>query len=384
MEKMIVNLQDVDITDTAMFAEYSDGKEQLKFELEHRQLIRAYLPPEIKARNEALSAALQKMDQTQLRSKAGELVKAQGMEQKYGDLIDHMAAKNNGDFNRFNAMWSPLLWQAREDNSQAKVSVGKENMLAYDLDFIMAESLQSLYASEDPRAEYHDWIDRQKKIEVDIYTDGTTEDEIVARNTFISFLDDRETELKRVIFLYAGAAFNPNSRQQAVAQEKLKFLTFKLSELRRLRERTANTKSQADEKEYFDKKERQQQREAVAATAGFVALGMTAEMVSLGNRRLSEQNDTASLEHGIGESFVRLRPETRTIEQAQQKIETARQNRTQMAAMFAAMRNGMSKEEWLEQQKNNSPLREAVREKVRSLHGFYAKEFKEYTDSRSA
>lgn len=385
MEKMIVNLQDVDVTSSPMFEEYVDYKDQLNFELSNRQLIRTYLPPEIKARDDAIANSMNQMDPSQLKAKADTLIKAQGLDQKYNDLLEHMAAKNSNNFQQYNSLWSPMLWQSREDQSRAKVSVGKQTMDAFDLDYLIAESLQHLYSEEDPRAEYHDWIERQKKIEVDIYTDGTTEEEIVARNTFISFLDDRETEIKRVMSLYSGAAFNSNSRQQSAAQEKLKFLSFKLSELRRLRERTQNTKSKADEKEYFDQKERQQQRDAVAATAGFVAVGITAEMMSLGDRRLREQNDTAALEHGIGESFVRLRPETRTIEQAQDKIVSAKQNRDQMMAMFQAMRNGISKEKWLEmQQHKDLQLSEETRKNVRSIRGFTANEFREYTNSRSA
>ena len=70
--------------------------------------------------------------------------------------------------------------------------------------------------------------------------------------------------------LYSGVAFNPNSAQQRAAQEKLKFLTFKLSELRRLRERTQNLKSHADQKKELSLNRRRIRR-TVAYASDFVA-----------------------------------------------------------------------------------------------------------------
>lgn len=385
MENMIINLQDVDISQMREFEEYADFKEQLGFELDNRPFAHTYLPPDIKVRNEALSNSLAKMNPQDLRQKADELIKAQRLDERRLELVTHMASKQVGDYGRFNAMWSPILWQSLEDRSQAKVNVGQQKMDAFDLDFLIAENLQHLYSEEDPRAEYYDWIERQKKIEVDINTCGTTEDEIAQRNTFIAFLDDRETEIKRVISLYSGAAFNPNSRQQAEAQQKLKFLTFKLSELYRLREKTKATKDHADSREYFAKQEQSERQEAVAATAGIATIALVDELASgLGERRLERRGiDTTSLEHGIGESFVRLRPETHTREQAENKISTAVRNREQMLAMLEAMRNGQSKEAW---QRSQTEPRTAddLRNRVQNLRGFTVKRYQEYSNAMSA
>ena len=383
MENMIINLQDIDISRAEEFAEYADFKEQLKFEMDNRPFSRTYLPTEIKARNEALSNSLRKMDAANLKQKADALIKAQQLDNRYQELINHMAAKQTGSYNQFNAMWSPVLWQSLENRSQAKVSVGSQTMDAFDLDYAIAESLQQLYSEEDPKAEYYDWIERQKQIEVDINTNGTTEEEVATRNTFIAFLDDRETEIKRIISLYSGAAFNPHSRQQTEAQQKLKFLTFKLSELYRLRERTKATKDRADSKEYFAEQERRERQAALAATAGITGIALADEVLSLGERRLKEGINTATLEHGIGESFVRLRPETRTREQAENKINTAMRNRNQMAAMLTAMRNGISKDEWLRQQ-DKPAVTNDIRQKVRNLHGFRVADYQEYSNSMSA
>ena len=372
---MIINLNDVDLTGMPEFEEYANFKDALNFELAHRPFAYTYLPPAVKMRDEALTQSMNLLPEDKLKEKADTLIKAQKLDSKHNDLFEHMASKRIGDYNRFSSLWSPILWQAREDSSKTQVSVNGRPVETFDLDYLIAESLQHLYSSEDPRAEYHDWIEHQKKIEVDLITDGATEDEVAARNAFIGFLDDREIELKRVMFLYAGAAFNSNSRQQAAAQEKLKFLVFKLSELRRLRERTQNTKSHADSKEYFEKQEHRRQQEAAAVTAGLV----TAEMVSLGNRRLQQKANIQALERGIGESFVRLKPETQTREEAEEKIDTTLQNARNTRAMSEAIRNGMSKEEWLKAQETKSA--ETVRNKIRSLRGFTVRDYQEYANS---
>ena len=385
MEKMIVNLQDINTDNIPNFSDYEEFKNGFGFELENRQFIHTYLPPEIKSRNEALSSAIGFMPPEHLRMKADELLQNQKIAGKYDDLINLMASKSNNNYNQFSSMWSPLIWQAREDNSRQQVEIstknGKKNIDAFDMDYLIAENLQHLYSSEDPAAEYYDWCERQQKIEIDINTGGTTEDEIVARDTFINFLDDRETEIKRVMQLYAGAAFNTNCRMQESAQEKLKFLTFKLSELRRLRQRTETTKSRADSKEYFEQKERRQQQIATSATAGIVAM----EALSLGDKRLAEQAVNASIEHGLGETFVNMRPETQTIEQANNKIKSAYRNRAQMEAMVAALRNGKTVEQWKnENQNTNTHNSSTVRNNVRNLRGWEITKFREATNTMSA
>lgn len=373
-ETMIVNLQDIDITGSEAFDEYAAFKSNLGAEMEEYPFPRTYLPAEIKERNEALSRSLNNLSPAARKEKADALINAQKLN-SHSDFLDHMAAKANNGYGQFSSKWSPILWQAGENASNAKVSVNGNLIEAVDLDYLIAEGLQQLYASEDPRAEYHDWVEQQHKIEVDLNTNGATEEEIATRNAFISFLDDRETEMKRVMFLYAGAAFNFNSRQQKAAQEKLKFLTFKLSELRRLREKTHSTKSRADSREYFEKLEHRKQHEALAATAGLAAIAA----LSLGEERIRQKNNVQALEQGIGETFINLHPDTQTRQEAEQKIEDSKQNALYIKAMFEAMRNGMSKEEWL--QKHASQHSSSVRSKVRNLRGFNVKDYNDYANS---
>ena len=384
MERMIVNLKDVDITQSYNFEQYLDYKEQFNFEADNRPFITTYMPQEAKNEYNGLANATSQIPPHQLREKADALLNAQKIQDKRGDLIDHLISKGNGNYTHFNSLWSPIIWQAHEDNNKQQVKIGDKIVDIFNLDYAIAESLQHLYSSEEPEAEYYDWIQRQQKIEIDINTNGTTEDEIVARNSFISFLDDRETEIKRIVYLYAGAAFNPNCRMQNSAQEKIKFLTFKLSELRRLREKTSNTKAYADEKEYFELEERRRQREAIAATAGITAVVMLNDQHLLGNKRLAAQNDINSLEHGIGANFVQLRPETRTIEQAQNKIQSALNHREQLQEMFAAMRNGMSKEEWMRTRHNTPFISTKINADVQNIRGWQMDRFREISNETSA
>lgn len=109
-----------------------------------------------------------------------------------------------------------------------------------DMDYTLAENLQLLCAGQDPLAEYHDWVSQEEKIETAARVDGTTDQEWVDCKSFISFMDERETELKRVISLYSNAASNPHCYEYFAAQAKMKDLRFKLKELRRLREMMQN------------------------------------------------------------------------------------------------------------------------------------------------
>ena len=297
MERLIVNLSDIDLTETPAFEEYTDFKQALNFELENRPFYRTWLPAEKRKNYEDISAFLNTIPANKLKSKADMLIETQGLTERNIDLVNYMSDRQTNAYPEFNGLWNPAIWKSREDTSRAKVNVNNHVMDAFDLDYMIAENLQQLYSSEDPKAEYYDWIKEQKQIEIDINTNGTTEEEVVERNTFIGFLNDRETEIKRIITLYSGAAFNPNSAQQRAAQEKLKFLTFKLSELRRLRERTENLKSNADKKKEISPKQKTLRR-TVTYASNFVetaslgaAYAPVAAKINRYGRPISEQEE---------------------------------------------------------------------------------------------
>lgn len=140
-----------------------------------------------------------------------------------------------------------------ENQHHAVAKLGEELAVStYDLDFMVADTLQRIDASENPETEYRDWVMAEQKIERDIYAGGTTAAEIDARNMFISFMDIRETEMKRVMDLYSAAALHGQGFYKEEAQKKLAFMTFKLSELRRLRTKMSQTKAHADAEKQKD------------------------------------------------------------------------------------------------------------------------------------
>ena len=235
----------------------------------------------------------------------------------------------------------------------------------FDLDYMIAETLQKLYSSEDPRAEYYDWVETQQKIALDINTGGTTQEEVDARNLFIDFLDDRETEIKRIMSLYAGAAIHGQGYYKDMAQEKLAFLTFKLSELRRLRTRTEQLKNKSDEQERREQELEKDARVLAAGTA-MVATASAAETYMLAKTGMFAKD----YEKNLGEYMVEFRPVSRNREEAEQKISSVRENSRKMAQMINGFRFGKSKEE---QEKEGKT--QLLKDRIRRIKGFEMSRF---------
>lgn len=244
----------------------------------------------------------------------------------------------------------------------------------FELDFLIAESLQKIDAGEDPRAEYYDWVEAQQRIENEINSDGTTQEEVDARNGFIDFLGDRETEMRRIIALYAGAAVYGNGPLKEQALERLAFMNFKLSELRRLRVKMQATKDRADSREKLE--QIQEEKQARILTAG--AMMLAHETMANRYLRIKAGVDSREFEQGIGEEFVRFRPVTETREAAESKIASIRQNGMKTAALLTAMRMGKSREEAEEEM-----AAAGMPPKTRSLSGFRMARYRRiYENSR--
>ncbi len=247
------------------------------------------------------------------------------------------------------------LRQLKFDNKEIPVS---------DLSYMLAESLQYLYSSEDPRAEYYNWVEEQRKIEVEINTNGTTDEEIAERTKFLGFLDDRETELKLVIALYQSAARGSVGYYKEMALNKLSFLNFKLSELRRLRERTEQTKSKSDEQE------RRERALMESAQKGAAALAMTATVGGLAQyaqNRAHEDEFMSAMEnvHPV------YRPVTRSVNDIMAKKETLLRNRAIMRENLMALRMGKSLEQVRrEQQEDENEDSLLIRRRIERLRGF--------------
>ena len=294
--------------------------------------------PDQRQRTESVRATLEGVDKQKLKQEADHFIAQQKLEKVAGAYTP-----------------PEKLEQIKETAKVAGVEIN-----TFELDFLIAESLQKLDAGEDPRAEYYDWVESQQKIEDEINSNGTTQEEVNARNGFIDFLGDRETEIRRIIALYAGTAVYGHGHLKEQALERLAFMNFKLSELRRLRVKTQATKDKADEQEKGD----QQYSEMVGKTITTGAMLLAHE--NMKNRYLRNKSgvDSREFEQGFGEEFVRFRPVTESREEAENKIEQAQQNARSMAAMLTAMRMGKPKDE-VEREELAARM-----PKVRSLNGF--------------
>lgn len=231
-----------------------------------------------------------------------------------------------------------------KDAVSGKSVIGDVVVDSFNLDYMIAETLQSLYSSEDPRAEYYDWVNAFDKIKSDIYTDGTTPDEITARNAYIGFMDDRETEMKRVMALYAGAAIHGQGYYKEQAQAKLDFMKFKLSELRRLRTKMENTKSYADEDKIKEKQNspiRDTGAEVLTAAAVTVA---AAEVLTRGERYAIYKAGLQSneLENNVAHRMGVVHPELHEKALVEERVGKMRENKRKTAKLILGLQMGKS------------------------------------------
>ena len=88
MERLIVNLSDIDLTETQPFEEYAEMKNELVFELENRPFYTTWMPQEIRDRNQEISQFLSSIPTETLKSKADLLIESQGLVEKNIDLIN--------------------------------------------------------------------------------------------------------------------------------------------------------------------------------------------------------------------------------------------------------------------------------------------------------
>ena len=127
------------------------------------------------------------------------------------------------------------------------------------------------------------------------------------------------------------------------------FTLFKLSELRRLRDRMKTTKSSPDKcihkHEHAGHDNNHEKNDAYVPA--YEPIIEENNDLSLGEQRLAQLCAAHVISHGISEKFTQYRPVARTHDEVLQKIESAVHNHDTMKEMLNAMRNGMSREEWL-------------------------------------
>lgn len=203
-----------------------------------------------------------------------------------------------------------------QNQHQPMKKVGSEiEISTADLDFLIADSLQYMYSEEDPVAEYHDWVQSEGKIVADINDGDTTQADLDAKHSFLNEFVDRETELKLCISLFSASAMNCKGEFKEKALEKLKFLNFKLSELRRLRSALRDTKDKTTDQEKREMKMMEKTQEITRTAAEmyvFNKVGMAAQ----------------GLENGIADDIVEFRPVSTSREQAIAKIQAYRMGKT--------------------------------------------------------
>ena len=328
---------------------YAELTNRMNVDSENFNYVIDHMPPAYANTDAYIKNYVSNLSEDELKARADGLIKAQNLKGNDG-LLDHMAEKRRGNFSQYRAQWSPIMWQAHEKENKQTVKIGEKIVNAGDLDYSIAESLEMQDSNTDPVSEYYGWVRLQADIESDIRADGATCEEIHHRNLFIDFMEHRETEIKRIAALYSAAALNPFSPMQKIAQEKLCFTLFKLSELRRLRDKMKATKSTPDKCKHEIEKERKlkelQQRRMEFARAYNPVIEDNNEF-SLGEQRLAAAFMAHTLNQGISDQLTHFRPVSQTPEQAMQKMDTAVHNHNTMREMLQAMRNGMSREEWL-------------------------------------
>lgn len=328
-------------TDAEALSYYSELRKNLDAENNNFNYIIEHMPPAYSNTDAYIKNYVKNLSPDELKARADGLIKAQNLKENDG-LLEYMSQKNRGNFNHFRSQWHPLMWQAHEKENTQTIKIGDKIVNAGDLDFSIAESLELNDSGRDPVTEYHDWVKAQDTIEDKIYSNGTTIEEINERNSFIDFMETRETEIKRIADLYSASALNANSPVQKLAQEKLKFTLFKLSELRRLRDKMKSTKSTPDKCKHQLEQEKRINKEITQHEVEHYE--NEAGILSFGENRLNNMNN-----EDICYNSTNFRPITQSPQEVRNKIQTATTNGLNMIEMLQAMRNGQSREEWIAQ-----------------------------------
>lgn len=314
------------LVDKEALGYYAETTKKLNTEYDSFNYIIEHMPPTYESTDAYIKNYVKDLTPDELKKRADGLIKAQNLKENNG-LLEYMSEKNKGDFHHFRSQWSPIMWQAHEKENTKTVKIGDKIVNAGDLNFSIAETLELQDAGRDPITEYHDWIKAQTHIENNIYANGASCDEIAQRNFFIDFMEDRETEIKRIADLYSSSALNCNSPMQKLAQEKLKFTLFKLSELRRLRDKMKATKSVADKCKHKEERERLEKEQKEKETYYRENYDR-----SLGENRLTAANND------LYNNNITFRPVTKKATEAQEKMNITENNGARMIEMLQSLR----------------------------------------------
>lgn len=108
------------------------------------------------------------------------------------------------------------------------IKIGDKEITFESLAFQVANSLQSMESETDPTEEYFRWIYEAQQVITEMTTNGITPGEIVHREEFLGDLEQRESEMRVCMSLYASC----NTPE---AKARLAFLQVKLAKLMEIR-----------------------------------------------------------------------------------------------------------------------------------------------------
>lgn len=166
-------------------------------------------------------------------------------------------------------------------------------------------------------------------------------------------MDQRETELKLVISLYSAAALYGNDYYKERARDELKFLTFKLSELRRLRTKMQATPDKTDAQERTER-----------------------ELINRGQAYLLYKTGVLAdeFENDPAHQFLRIRPQTSNVAESEARINYLRaRDEARTRKLVEGYRMGKSREDIEKEElaaSENYHERFSLREKINRIKGF--------------
>lgn len=219
-------------------------------------------------------------------------------------------------------------------NPMTKVTKDIE-ISTYDLDYIVASSIQSLESSIDPVTEYHDWVQNEAAVVSDINTNGVEESELHRKDDMLENFDQREMDMRVCIQLYTASAIYGSGPIKERATEKLTFLKWKMSELRRLR---AHLYSETAGKTKTNEEIRREEERAVQLDAYRNNMAKAVVATGLGYVATKAAFETNAFEDGIADHVIETRPTSTNIQEAKERIESYHNQKKQQYLLIMKQR----------------------------------------------
>ena len=147
-----------------------------------------------------------------------------------------------------------------------------------------------------------------------------------------------------------------------MAQNKLSFMYFKLSELRRLRDRTQATKNKSDEQE---RQEKEMAKTAAQTIGGIAVASLAMQELQQNEQYLANKYLNNEFENDIDGIITHYRPVTLSRDDIMEKKERTVRNMMRMTKIIEGLRNGQS----IDEQKQMEQ-RQFIRQGIMKIRGF--------------